>query len=162
MLRFLLTFVALLAGLLAAELLQPVQQVLVQPWTAMLASTSAAVVQAFDSSVIAEGIVLRSSSNGFGVAIEPGCNGIEASVVLVAAMLAFPASWRQKLVGIGLGLLAVQGVNLVRIVSLFYLGQWRADAFEFAHLYLWQALIMLDVLVVWLFWVRWLPAAKRR
>jgi hypothetical protein len=28
--------------------------------------------------------------------------------------------------------------------------------FEFAHLYLWQALIMLDVLVVWLLWVRYL------
>jgi hypothetical protein len=29
--------------------------------------------------------------------------------------------------------------------------------FEWAHLYVWQALIMLDVLVVWLIWVRMLP-----
>ena len=29
--------------------------------------------------------------------------------------------------------------------------------FEWAHLYVWQALIMLDVLVVWLVWVRLLP-----
>jgi hypothetical protein len=29
--------------------------------------------------------------------------------------------------------------------------------FEWAHLYVWQALIMLDVLVVWLLWVRTLP-----
>jgi hypothetical protein len=34
------------------------------------------------------------------------------------------------------------------------LGQWNYQAFEFAHLYLWQALIMLDVLVVWLLWIR--------
>ena len=41
--------------------------------------------------------------------------------------------------------------------------------FEWAHLYVWQALIMLDVLVVWLIWVRTLPrddgdaaAARRR
>lgn len=27
--------------------------------------------------------------------------------------------------------------------------------FEFAHLYLWQALIMIDVLAVWLAWVRY-------
>lgn len=54
-------------------------------------------------------------------------------------------------------MLAVQGVNLLRIISLFYLGQWRFGVFEFAHLYLWQALIMLDVLVVWLLWERWLP-----
>ena len=31
--------------------------------------------------------------------------------------------------------------------------------FEWAHLYVWQALIMLDVLVVWLIWVRTLPRA---
>jgi hypothetical protein len=31
--------------------------------------------------------------------------------------------------------------------------------FEFAHLYMWQALIMLDVLVVWLLWMR--VVAKR-
>jgi hypothetical protein len=43
------------------------------------------------------------------------------------------------------------------IISLFYLGQWRMDVFEFAHLYLWQALIMLDVLVVWLIWIRAMP-----
>lgn len=39
-------------------------------------------------------------------------------------------------------------------ISLYYLGQWGMEAFEFAHLYLWQALIMLDVLVVWLLWMR--------
>jgi hypothetical protein len=42
---------------------------------------------------------------------------------------------------------------------LFYLGQWNLDAFDFAHQYVWQALIMLDVLIVWLLWVRMLPRA---
>jgi hypothetical protein len=32
------------------------------------------------------------------------------------------------------------------------------QAFEWAHLYLWQMLIMLDVLIVWLLWIRTLPA----
>jgi exosortase/archaeosortase family protein len=56
-----------------------------------------------------------------------------------------------------MGLLVVQAFNILRIISLFYLGQWRMDAFEFAHLYLWQGLIMLDVLVVWLIWIRTMP-----
>ena len=43
---------------------------------------------------------------------------------------------------------------MARIISLFYLGQWNMTAFEWAHLYIWQALIMLDVLIVWLIWVR--------
>jgi hypothetical protein len=48
----------------------------------------------------------------------------------------------------------------VRVISLFYLGQWNRDVFEWAHLYVWQALIMLDVLIVWLVWVRTLPAVS--
>ena len=53
-----------------------------------------------------------------------------------------------------LGFLAVQGLNVVRVISLFYLGQWNTQVFNFAHEYLWQALIMLDVLIVWLLWIR--------
>ena len=57
----------------------------------------------------------------------------------------------------GLGFLAIQIVNVIRIVSLFYLLQWDPVWFEWAHLYLWQALIMLDGLIVYLLWVRMLP-----
>ena len=46
------------------------------------------------------------------------------------------------------------------IITLFYLAGWNAQVFEFAHLYLWQALIMLDVLVVWLLWMRWVARTE--
>jgi len=59
----------------------------------------------------------------------------------------------------GLGIVAVQGLNVIRVISLFYLGQWSERAFTFAHQYVWQALIMLDVLIIWLLWVRTLPRA---
>ena len=62
-----------------------------------------------------------------------------------------------RLLGLAAGIVAVQGLNVVRVISLFYLGQWNRDVFEWAHLYVWQALIMLDVLIVWLLWVRTLP-----
>ena len=101
--------------------------------------------------------MIRSTVNGFAVSIEAGCNGIEATIVLVAAIFAFPAPWRDRLIGLAAGIVAVQGLNIVRVISLFYLGQWNMQVFEWAHLYVWQALIMLDVLVVWLVWVRLLP-----
>jgi len=75
-------------------------------------------------------------------------------------VLAFPAPWKNKLIGLAAGVVAVQGLNIVRVISLFYLGQWNYKVFEWAHLYVWQALIMLDVLVVWLVWVRTLPRAR--
>ena len=56
----------------------------------------------------------------------------------------------------------MQVLNIVRVISLFYLGQWDFAVFEWAHLYVWQALIMLDVLVVWLIWVRRVPRDDAR
>ena len=154
MVRFFVVFLALQALLFGLELTPWVRQWLVIPWTDTLATVSADLVTLFDPNVIAHGNVLRSARNGFAVAIEPGCNGVEASIVLVAAILAFPAPWPRKLLGLAVGILAVQGLNIIRVISLFYLGQWNMDAFEFAHQYVWQALIMLDVLIVELIWVR--------
>lgn len=154
--RFFLLFLLILAGLFAFELTPP-GQTLVRPWTALLAEFSASLVAPFDHAVVSYDNIIHNKANGFGVAIEAGCNAVEACIVLAAAMLAFPAPWRYKLLGLALGMIAVQAVNILRIVSLFYLGQWRMDAFEFAHLYLWQGLIILDVLVVWLIWIRAMP-----
>lgn len=154
MIRFLLTFLAIHVVLFALELLNPVQVHVVQPWTELLARASKLIMTQVDSDVMAVGRVLQSQSSGFGVSIEAGCNGVEACLILLAAILAFPSTWAMKLAGVVLGFVAVQGVNLLRIISLYYLGKWNTQVFEFAHLYLWQALIMLDVLVVWLLWVR--------
>jgi len=157
MIRFFILFLALQAGFFGLELTPWAQAWFVVPWTNSLAAISAGIVKIFDSHVLAHGKVLQSAGNGFAVSIEAGCNGVEATLVLVAAILAFPASWKHKLIGLAAGIVAVQGLNIVRVISLFYLGQWNFNAFEWAHLYVWQALIMLDVMVVWLLWVRTLP-----
>lgn len=153
-------FAVILVGLFALELITPVQVGLIEPFTGALADVSAYLVLLFDSQVQAEGVVLRDLSSGTAVAIAPGCNGVEAMIVLAAAVLAFPASWKQKLIGLAIGIVAIQALNIVRIISLFYLLQWNKVWFEWAHLYLWQALIMLDGLIVFIIWVRMLPVQE--
>lgn len=155
--RFFVVFIALQLLLFGLELLQPVQQHVVLPVTAGIAQLCALLMSWLDPSVASHGKVLMNPQSGFGVSIEPGCNGIEACIVLVAAMLAFPAQWRHRLLGIAVGIAAVQAFNVVRIVSLFYLGQWNMAWFRFAHEYLWQALIMLDVLFIFMLWARRYP-----
>jgi exosortase H (IPTLxxWG-CTERM-specific) len=155
--RFFILFLIILAVLFGLELTPWAERWFVEPWTVILAKISTWLVTLFDSQVEATGRVMRSLSNGFGVSIEKGCNGIEATIVLVSAMLAFPSPWKYKIIGILSGFVAVQALNVVRVISLFYLGQWNMTAFEWAHLYVWQALIMLDVLIVFLIWIRLLP-----
>ena len=156
MLRFFVIFIAVLAVLFRIDMLDEVQRVAIEPWTSLLATVSAALMTPLDADVAHQGRILMSRATGFAVSIEAGCNGVEAAIILIAGMIAFPSKWSHKLVGIAIGIAAVQGVNLLRIISLFYLGKWNMTVFEFAHLYLWQALIMLDVLVVWMLWIRWI------
>ncbi|MEE9355478.1 MAG: exosortase H [Methylococcaceae bacterium] len=156
MFRYLSIFLILQTGLFIAEMTQSIQSAMIIPFTENIAHFCAWLIKLFDESAVSQGIVLRSLENGFAVAIEAGCNGVEASLILTAAMLAFPTSWIFKLFGILAGFLAVQVFNIARIISLFYLGQWNLEVFEWAHLYVWQALIMLDVLIVFLLWLRYL------
>lgn len=160
MFRFFALFLTIQLALFAAELTKPVQQAIVVPFTESIAAISAWLVTMFDTGVVSQGIVLRDVDSGFAVAIQAGCNGVEATIVLIAAMLAFPSPWRWKLIGIAAGFVAIQVMNLLRIITLFYLGQWNTTAFEWAHLYIWQALIMLDVLIVFLIWLRYLPGKQ--
>ena len=156
MLRFVTTFLLILVALFTLEMLNPVQEHVITPFTSLLAHLSAVLILPFDNSVVAYGKILQFKDSGFAVSIEAGCNGVEATIVLIAAIGAFPANWRARLIAIGLGFLAIQVLNIVRIISLFYLGNWNLEYFSWIHLYLWPALIMLDVLVVFIFYLRYL------
>jgi len=160
--RFLLGFVMLLGVSFALELTPWAQAWVVTPWTDAVARISGAMMRLFDGTITTSGNVIGSTASAFAVAIEAGCNGVEATLVLVAAMVAFPAPWRHRVAGIVAGVLTVQALNIVRVISLFYLGRYDSDVFEWAHLYVWQALIMLDVLIVWVIWVRMSPAVVMR
>jgi exosortase H (IPTLxxWG-CTERM-specific) len=151
--RFAILFVVILLAAFTFELTPP-GQAIVKPWTALVADTSSAVIRAFDGAAQSLGNMVYSSRTGFAMTIEAGCNGVEAMLVLLAGILAYPAPWRSKVIGLVVGAVAIQALNLVRIVSLFYLGQWDLKWFEWAHLYAWQALIMLDALLVWMLWMR--------
>lgn len=156
MTRFVIIFLFVLLGLFTLEMQTSVQEAVIEPFTSVLAAISAGIILPFDSSVISYGKVLQFGPGGFAVSIEAGCNGVEATIVLIAAVMAFPASWRARAVAILLGFLAIQAMNIVRIVSLFYLGNWNLDIFTWVHLYLWPALIMLDVLIVFILYLRYL------
>lgn len=157
MAKYLLLFLAIQLGLFTGQLMRPVQVIVITPFTEAVAAISVWLITLFDSGVISRGVVIQDIDSGFAVAIQAGCNGVEATIVLIAALTAFPSPWKHKLIGMVAGFFAVQALNLIRIISLFYIGQWNRSVFEWAHLYIWQALIMLDVLIIFLIWLRYIP-----
>jgi len=99
-----------------------------------------------------EAAILR-ASGGFAVEMRDGCNAVNVTILLWAAVIAFPAPWKMKLLGIAAGTVIIQVVNIFRFISLYYLGQYSMTWFDFAHAYLWESLIVLDTMVVFWYWV---------
>lgn len=153
MLRFLVLFPILLAVGFAL-LLGPVLRPFIDALTRGLVELSAVSIRIFGGSAIAHQVTLQNPVNGFAVEVLDGCNGDNVMVLLWAAILAYPASWLDKGKGLLAGTIILQAINFVRIVTLFYLGQYNRQWFDFAHLYVWESLFVLFTLTIFWIWVR--------
>lgn len=129
----------------------PVQAVDSQ-FSRSLVHTAHGVIQLCGGHAVRDGAILR-SPGGFAVEMRDGCNAVNVTILLWSAILAFPASWKMKALGLLAGSAIIQVVNVFRFITLFYLGQYSMTWFDFAHSYLWETLIMLDTMVVFWFWV---------
>lgn len=147
-------FLVLFAGILAAGFtllsVNWVNDHAVEPFTAGVARASGVALNLLGQDVERQGTVLRSPR--FAVNIENGCNGVETMVIFMAAVLAFPAPWRARLAGLALGLVAIQAVNLVRVVALFLTGSYLPSLFDTSHTVIWQTLVILSGVLLWLVW----------
>ena len=136
------------------------ERLFVQPFTQFLVDISAFLTQPFHKRVVASGDIL-SFNDGLGaVRVLSGCNAVEVCALLSAAILAFPGRLKDGLIGAGVGIIALQVINLARIISLLYLSRGSAEMFEFFHLYVWDAMIGLEGLLIFFVWTRW--QAKRQ
>lgn len=153
--RYALIYSMVLAAGFVLETTPWAQAFTVGTWTQFLADISGGVMQWFDGKVVVQGSNLRNGQTGYAVSIKAGCNGVEAAMILAAAILAYPAPWGRKLLGMVVGVAAIQVLNIIRIISLYYLGEWSAKALDIAHLYVWPGLIILDALIIFLAWMHW-------
>jgi exosortase H (IPTLxxWG-CTERM-specific) len=147
---FLVLFAVILAGGFTVLSVNWVNDHVVVPFTAGVAQASGVALELLGQDVEREGTVIRNER--FAVNIENGCNGVETMIIFMAAVLAFPASWRARLAGLGLGLVAIQGVNLVRVVALFLTGAYLPSLFDTSHTVIWQTLVILSGVLLWLLW----------
>jgi len=139
--RFLLLFAVFLLVFYVAVAIRPVNDAVVVPFTALIARVSGSVLRALGEPVSVTGTVI--SSARFSVNIENGCNGLETALLLAAAVLAFPAGWKERAAGFFGGFAVVQVVNLVRVASLFWIGAHHAALFGSAHTLVWQTIVVL-------------------
>lgn len=104
------------------------------------------------------------SSGILTIEIIPECTGIFEIIIYTSIVLAYPAPWRKRLAGTGMGILAIIFLNMIRLLVLGLIGIRFTEIMEWVHLYLWQLTIILFVLALFLLWLAWISSngKKRR
>jgi archaeosortase B (VPXXXP-CTERM-specific) len=91
---------------------------------------------------------------GFTVAVIDECSAVFEILIFVAAVLSIRVNWRRKFLGLVLGVPAIVALNVTRIFVLLLAGAYSASLYEFLHLYLWQATIIVSIAAIWWGWLR--------
>src|SRR5688500_5381060 len=75
---------------------------LIKPYTELLARAVAAILGFFGEVATTNGATVQ--TDRFALNIAMGCDGVEAVSLFLAGVLAFPTTWRAKLIGLGFGI----------------------------------------------------------
>lgn len=82
-----------------------------------------------------------------------GCNGLEAVLIYSVALLAFPAPWIKRVIGILAGFVIMQALNIVRIIALALVRVHYPGFFELFHIYIAQGILIAVALVLFIAWI---------
>jgi len=127
----------------------------ISEWNAHWTSSA---LNLFGASTSVSGTVL--SSDSFAVNIVAECTSIGPLLLFAGAVLAFPAPLRAKGYGWLLGLVVLTAINVIRIMSLFWIGSAFPQYLNVAHLLVWQTAMILLAIILWLFWVERIAHAR--
>ena len=126
-------------------------------WTATWTSKA---INLFGGSTTVSGTLLISDNFVANVVAE--CTAIGPIILYIGAVVAYPASKRAKLAGVAAGVVVLTAVNLVRIISLFWIGEAYPEYLDVVHLLVWQSVIILLAIIMWLLWAGRLSGAAQR
>lgn len=97
-----------------------------------------------------EGTTLVVPGSRFFVSTE--CTSLGATAFLWGAILAFPSSWRDKSLGVLVGAVVLFAVNALRVVTLVYVAAYSPIWLDVVHLLVWQSIMVLLALALFLVW----------
>jgi len=95
---------------------------------------------------------LEVASGGFRLLVATEHTPLAAIALVTGAAMAYPAALRSKLLCVVIACLALYAVNAVRVSSLVYLGSRLPTSFMDLYGLVWQGLMILVPLLIWLLW----------
>ncbi len=117
------------------------------------AEVSASVIRFLGRDAVARNVAITSPA--FSLSIAKGCDAIQPSVLMGAGVVALQVPLLVKIPGLLVGACALLTINLVRIVSLFYIGIHFPSIFHVMHVDVWQVAFVLLAIAFWAIWAVW-------
>ena len=135
------------------------------PYTAMVTENAAWVLRllGFDSNttvVMGMPKVALELSNHTVININEGCNAINVSILFLAFLVAYRGTWKRTIIFGLVGFVLIYLFNLIRIVGLFWVAEFRPDFLPFTHKYLFTGIIYAFVFGLWFIWIKWFAYKK--
>jgi exosortase family protein XrtM len=90
-----------------------------------------------------------------GMQIVRGCDALEPAALFLAAVIAFPAGLRRKLLGALVGIAIIELTNVVRMVSLFYVLLHWPEHFKMIHEEIWMSAFIVIAVAYFAVWALW-------
>jgi exosortase family protein XrtM len=106
-----------------------------------------------EADILAAGSHLTSPSASINVL--NGCEGSDVLMLLASALLAAPAPWRDKLLGLAAGTAFVFALNQVRVLALYFALRDHRAWFGLLHGLIAPLAVVVLVATFFLAWVRW-------
>jgi archaeosortase B (VPXXXP-CTERM-specific) len=97
-----------------------------------------------------------------GFTIIDECTAIFGLSIYIAFLLATPASFKLRLVGLIGGALAIFVLNQIRLLLLALVQTYIPSMFTFTHEYVWQVVFILMIVTLFLFWLGRVDREARR
>jgi exosortase H (IPTLxxWG-CTERM-specific) len=159
--RFAVTYLALMGSFFLLIGLKPVQNVidLNGLYTKGVVILTSKILEVLTIPSTYQGSVIKLPSIALDVRF--GCNGLEAVMIYSVAVIGFPASWKDKLMGILGGFLVIQVINILRISSLAYSAIHFKDLFEYIHIYIAQGMMIAVSLGVFFIYLNYAKASQK-
>jgi len=145
-----LTFGAVLLGLFTLSQTSLADRLIFKPVAAAEARVAAVLLAATGPPARADGSVIHAGP--FAAMVDTNCTGLFVMFIYLSALVAYPSGLREKLLGMGLGVGALFALNLVRICTLVLVGAARPDLLNVAHYLIWQSVMIVVALCLWLLW----------
>lgn len=152
-LKFLSVFALSLIAFYSLYGLPAVQQYVVIPATNIQVHLSSWILNILGQDTrIDQGVIY---ANEVALNVKAGCDGIEPTAFFIIGVLLVPLSWRSKLVGLAVGIIVLQLLNLIRIVGLFFAKVYWPSSFDVLHLHGGFTLFFVLTIIIWMIWANW-------